>query len=181
MPGQPNRRDRERREENQRRHAALRAMRDEWVRKGIVEHGLSPEDALQRLVDDSMFRYLETVMVNDQRRAAGEIVDDRRERKLSDEASKYQMYALQYGLDKRRLEIDERRTDLMLFGLQLICARLGIGAEEFKQVPGMLRTALSEYNGLSPDDRQTMVRKAQAEAEQLPRRTAPRPGDIEAA
>lgn len=173
MPGQPNRRDKKRREENQRKYRELVAMRDRAIKQGLVEHGIPPHEALQRLIDDAMLRYLEECAKNDQAREAGEDVNDGREERLRKAAAYFAGLAIQYGLEERRVRVEERHVALIGAALQIACAKLGIGAQEFKQVPKLLKAALDEIRDMKPDERAELVHRSQADAE--------RPPDIEAA
>ena len=159
MPGQPNRRDQTKRAENQRKYAELKAMRDRWVQEGLVQHGIEPYKALQRVIDDSVFRYLEECERNDQIRAAGGLVSDRRERGLGREMASYAQMAMQYNLEDRRVSADERRTALLAVLVQVVAARLGIAPDQIKKVPGLMRGVMDELQATPEAEHDAFVRR----------------------
>jgi hypothetical protein len=167
VPGQPNRRDQAQREANQKRHRELKALRDRWVKDGVVQHGLSPEQSLQRIIDDATFRYLGECQMNDERRDAGEIVSDRRERTLAKEAAYFNTLAMQYNIADRQTKVQENRLDLMVALIQRVLREPDIS--------------------LSPDVVRTIPRRMQAELHRIQdggkarapiRPVIPRPEDI---
>jgi hypothetical protein len=159
MPGQPNRRDQSKRAENQRKYAELKALRDQWVQQGLVQHGIAPEAALQRVIDDSVFRYLEECERNDRARAEGRTVSDRRERGLAREMASYAQMAMQYNLEDRRVSADERRTAAMGAILQVVAARMGLGPDEIRKVPGLMGGVARELRDVPAHEHEAFVRR----------------------
>jgi hypothetical protein len=145
MAGQPNRRDRAKREANQNRHRELKALRDQWVKEGVVQHGVSPEQALQRVIDDSTFRYLTECKINDDRRDAGEIVSDRRERNLAKDVAYYTTLAMQYNIADRQTKVQEGRLVLMLELLQRACRHpdINLPYDKVKLLPRIMKDELA--------------------------------------
>lgn len=155
MPGQPNRRDQTKREENQRKYAELRAWRDKAVQQGLVQHGVAPEEALQRVIDDSVLRYLEECKRNDDIRAAGGKVSDRRERALSRDVASYAQMALQYRLDDRRVSADEKRVALFMHMIEGAMRHpdIDLPPDKVKLLPGIMKENLLAMQTSGSDEK----------------------------
>ena len=126
--------------QNQARNAELLRMREQWVKEGLVEHGLSPIASLQRIVDDATLRYLAEVHANEQRRAAGERVSDTRERALAREAAYFNTLALQYHIADRQTRVQEQRTALLaeLLGAVLRHPDISLPEGKIRKIPALL-------------------------------------------
>lgn len=145
MPGQPNRRDKKRRQKNQREYRELVAVRDRAIKQGLVEHGIPPHEALQRVIDDATIRYLEECARNDQARDAGEDVNDDREQKLRKDMAYLAGLAIQYGLEERKVRISEARTQIFL-GALLHVARhpdIDLPSDKVAKIPGLMKQYLA--------------------------------------
>jgi hypothetical protein len=164
MPGQPNRRDKKRRDENRSKYRELVAMRDRWIKQGLVEHGIPPHEALQRIIDDSMLRYLEECAKNDGLRETGADVKDDREQRLRKDAAYFASLAIQYGLEERRVRVTEARTQLFQGALLHVVRHpdIGLDPSQVRKIPGLMKEYL---DGLRAEGQLVTVR--------------PRPDDIE--
>jgi hypothetical protein len=118
--------------ERRERYAELKAKRVEWVKSGLVEHGLSPLESLQRIIDDATLRYLAEAKRNDELRAAGKRVSDAKERALAKEAAYYDMLALQYNIDDRRTRVEEGQAAAWIEVLSRVMRHPDINLSEAK-------------------------------------------------
>src|SRR5262245_53305614 len=124
MPGSPKKRqaERTRAERYQELRKAVRQLKAE----GLVDHGFSPVDAIQRAIDDSIVRYMAEAMENDRKRELGRRVDDSRERALAKDMVYYASVAAQYRLDERRVELEQQRVQILSHLMKRALMRMGL-------------------------------------------------------
>lgn len=120
----------------------LENLRQTLIRRGLVEHRISPTEAIQRAIDDVTLDYLALRHYIDQR------VDDPSEQQshplidrlhyLREAMVRYSTFATQYKLAEQQQKVSEARTALLAYSLKEVLSKLGIDDETVSQVPRLL-------------------------------------------
>jgi hypothetical protein len=149
----------------------LTALKSEILKKGIVEHNIQPEDALQRAIDDTTGDYL--LLRSRIRAEIGDDSDRLQEffdhelypeaERLKSQMAQLSTIALQYKLADRNMRLDESRTALLAFTLQRTLEQLGVEYEVIRRVPGLMMKNLGDSEHAPKID----LKKAEALAEIL--------------
>lgn len=126
----------------------LENLRQTLIRRGLVEHRISPTEAIQRAIDDVTIDYLALRHYIDQR------TDDPNEQQshplidrlhyLREAMVRYSTFATQYKLAEQQQKVSEARTALLAYSLKEVLSKLGIDDETVAQVPKLLIAHLSE-------------------------------------
>lgn len=119
------------------------------VQYGIVEHGLSPFDVIQRAIDDTATDYI-LVRQRIDKDTNGDPT------KLEDhplyyfmehirEASvRYSTFAMQYDIQRRQLKLSESRVALLAATLRTVATQLGLTPDQTRQIPKLLISTLEQ-------------------------------------
>lgn len=136
----------------------LKAM---MIQGGIVEHRISPLDALQRAIDDVTMDYLalrnfisnSDHVQNSQDRVAAEHTHPLTARAdyLRECMVRYSTFASQYKIAERANKMNEARTALLAFALKEVLTRLNVPQDQIAQAPKMLIQVLAEKHNHDPN------------------------------
>lgn len=133
---------------------SLDAMRTAMVQNGIVEHGISPYDCIQRAVDDTTTDYL---LLKRHIEKDATTVEAVLEHPLYDHMEhmrdcmvRYSTMAAQYDIQNRQLKIGESRIALLSATLREVLMTLGLPDETIKQIPAMLIQQISSRENITP-------------------------------
>jgi hypothetical protein len=126
----------------------LENLRQTLIRRGLVEHRISPTEAIQRAIDDVTLDYLALRHYIDQR------VDSPKEQQdhpltdrlhyLREAMVRYSTFATQYKLAEQQQKVSEARTALLAYSLKEVLSKLGIDDETVAQVPRLLIAHLAQ-------------------------------------
>jgi hypothetical protein len=148
------------------------ALRAAMVKRGIVEHRVSPYDVIQRAIDDCVTDYLllrqrlETKhngnikdMVEDD---LYDVMTHAREAMV-----RYSTFAMQYDIQMRQLKLSEARVGILGATLRTVLQNMGIPQDQINKVPQLLIEQITsrEVGGLRTAHLD--AQKAQAIAEIL--------------
>lgn len=149
------------------------AMRAAMIRKGIIEHGISPYDAIQRAIDDVTTDYLLL-----QRHIRKEAENSKKFNKhqayvehplydhmlhLRECSVRYSTFAAQYQMEQRRAKLSETRIAVLANTLRTVLENMQLPQDTIRQIPRLLIEELDK-------DRHAMqisAQKAEALAEIL--------------
>lgn len=138
----------------------LKAM---MVQGGIVEHRISPLEALQRAIDDVTMDYLalrhfiQNDVATQQDRLQAEAAHPMTHRAdyLRECMVRYSTFASQYKIAERANKMNEARTALLAFALKEVLTKLGVDQEKIAQAPRMLIDVLSQKHNHDPESEYT--------------------------
>lgn len=143
-------------------NAELRRL---MIQYGVVEHRISPYEALQRAIDDATLDYIALrKLVDRESDSPSDIVNH----ELYDEMCsaretmvRYSTYAIQYDIAAKQQKLTETRVALLAHALQITLRTLNIPEDTIKQAPELLIANLNKA------DRKLDPLKAQAITEIL--------------
>jgi hypothetical protein len=128
------------------------AMRAAMVQAGIVEHGISPYDCIQRAIDDVATDYLLLRRKIDKESSN---IEEQIEHPLHDYMEhlrecmvRYSTFAAQYDINNKNLKLSEARLALLANGLREIARQLKLSDEQTKQMPAMLINIFAQTQNL---------------------------------
>lgn len=156
-------------------HLAEQFRNDKWktmdqlkammIQGGIVEHRISPLDALQRAIDDVTMDYL---ALRDFIQTSKHVTEDdeplaaehthplaHRADYLRECMVRYSTFASQYKIAERANKMNEARTALLAFALKEVLSRLGVPQDQITQAPKMLIQVLAEKHNHDPNSEYT--------------------------
>jgi hypothetical protein len=131
-------------------HAELEALRQEWVKKGLVKKGVNALEALQMVLEQSTERYMLLVTQRHQFLDNGlEWAPSAQAQLFAEEkaVAYYSMLALQYDLAERTVRMSE--MEMLVMGRLLshvLMEHYGIDWSEAKKAPGYLNAALDSLS-----------------------------------
>lgn len=133
------------------------AMRTAMVQRGLVEHGLSPYEVIQRAIDDVTTDYL--LLRQHIERECGTI-EQAHEHKLYNHmehlrecAVRYSTFATQYDIKNRMLQLSETRVALMAHLFREVGLAMGLDDDQIRRIPEAMIAAISseQHGGLDED------------------------------
>jgi hypothetical protein len=132
---------------------ALRNLRHQAVKNGLVEHGLQPTQVLQRLIDDAFIDYHIEQQQQQDLRAAGKHTAGAKLRALRREAAYFASLALQYSISDRQTRILEAQTQLVATLLQQTLRHPDINLPESKirKIPAIMEQAAQNLQALAQE------------------------------
>lgn len=118
------------------------AMRAAMVQGGIVEHGISPYDCIQRAIDDVTTDYL---LLRRKIDKESNTIEEHIEHPLNDHCEhlrecmvRYSTFAAQYDINNKNLKLSEARLALLSNGLKEVARSLKLTETQTQQLPSML-------------------------------------------
>jgi hypothetical protein len=150
----------------------LENLRQTLIQRGLVEHRITPTEAIQRAIDDVTVDYLALRHYIDQR------VDNPKEQQdhpltdrlhyLREAMVRYSTFATQYRLAEQQQKVSEARTALLAFALKEVLTKLGLDEATIARAPKMLiETIASQANQTNGREHGRATRLDENKAEAL--------------
>lgn len=135
------------------------------IKYGLVEHRISPYEALQRAIDDATIDYMIIrKKVDRESNGPSDIFDHPNYDQMlqaRETMVRYATYAIQYDIISRQQKITETRVALLGHALQATLQELGVDYDKIQKAPSMLIDKLGQA------DRKLDTKKAEALVEIL--------------
>lgn len=120
-------------------NAELRRL---MIRYGVVEHRISPYEALQRAIDDATLDYLAIrTLVDRESDSPSDLVHHPLYREMCtarETMVRYSTYAIQYDIAAKQQKLTETRVALLAHALQITLRQMGIPEQAIKDAPSKL-------------------------------------------
>jgi hypothetical protein len=119
------------------------ALRSAMLKKGIVEHRLSPYDVIQRAIDDCATDYLllRQRLENTHHGNIENMTDDPLYpvmERVREAMVRYSTFAMQYDIQMRQLKLSEARVGILGATLRTVLQNLGLPHDTINRVPQLL-------------------------------------------
>lgn len=148
------------------------ALRASMVQNGIVEHGVSPFDCIQRAIDDVAMDYMliRRKIDLDTHGDPNKLEDHPLyffHEHIREAMVRYSTFAMQYDIQKRQLKLGETRVALLANTLRTVLSKLNLPPDQIREIPRLLINQLELEQANAPRNgraQQTRLDPVRAEA-----------------